>query len=291
MRAIPALLLVSMLGCQPQAPRLGLERATYTRSSAGATTTKEYSYTYGEGPLIGGKPLDRADLVVSQSGVESKDRASIDYTYSEERLTRYDQRSDNDNLDSVGQFLYRPGGKLQKIETDTGPNGNVEVNLEATYDADDNRLVQLAYEWQVWIFSVNERADVHYNEDGRILDLDGGDLFIRYQWTDSALDRVEVQQENGDDMDYRLSYKDGQLQEIVDGDDRWTLSYDDSGRIARIEASIGDVDETAAYTYVDHAILNMRVAPRLPLYVNFVFGLDGRALPDLDLLALPDYFD
>jgi hypothetical protein len=291
MRALPALLLLSTLACQPQAPRFAPARATYARTSAGSTTTREYSYTYGEGPLIGGKPLDRADLVVSQSGVEEKDRASIDYTYSEERLTRLDQRSDNDNLDSVGQFLYRPGGKLQKIETDSGPGGDVEVNIEATYDADDSRLVQLAYEWQVWIFRVNERADVHYNEDGRILDLDGGDLFIRYQWTEGMLDRVEVQQENGDDMDYRLNYQDGQLHEIVDGDDRWSLSYDSDGRIARIEASIGDVDESAEYSYTDHTILNMRVAPRLPLYINFVFGLDGRALPDLDLLALPDYFD
>ncbi|MFH1810388.1 MAG: hypothetical protein ABIJ09_16725 [Pseudomonadota bacterium] len=291
MRTWTFLVLLVTAACQPQAPRLGVERAVYKQTANQVTTTSEWQYHYGDGPLLGGKPLASAELTLSTSGSDVKDRAHVTYSYSEERLTRYDQSSDNDNLDSVGQFLYRPNGKLQKIETDSGPNGDIEVNIEAAYDAEDNRMVQLAYKWELWIFRVNERADVRYDADGRIMELDGGDLFIRYEWNEGQLTRIEVQQRNGDDMDYRLSYKDGQVQEIVDGDDRWNLSYDDQGRMTRIESTLGGEEQSAEYSYVDHAMLNMRVAPRLPIYVNFVLGLDGRALTDLDFQALPDYFN
>ncbi|MBN2362089.1 MAG: hypothetical protein JXR83_21740, partial [Deltaproteobacteria bacterium] len=88
-----------------------------------------------------------------------------------------------------------------------------------------------------------------------------------------------------------LGYDDQRrLTRIDQDDDHWTLSYDDSGRLERIESESGGVQGSVAYQYTDGDIQGVRIAPRIPLFVNFIFGLDGHPLPDPDLLALPDYF-
>jgi len=295
MRYVLACLLLGVMGCQGAgcpgvAPRFAVSKVTRARTANDVTTTRIHELTYSDALTLAGRELESGRFERSSTnGNDSRD-ADLTFEYDQGRLTRVDQRSEHDELDATTDYLYTDRDQLKKVEIDSGEGGIVDVDIECFYD-DGGRLEMLTYSWAWWILRENERADVTYSDDGYIRDLDGDDVFVRFTWEEGLLERVEVQRDgSGDDPDYRLSYQDGRLERVEDDDDDWSLTYDDAGRLQRIDADAGGYEETVEYEYTDGSLQGVRVAPRLPLFVNWVIGLDGRPLTDIDVLALPDYF-
>lgn len=285
--ALPLLL----IACQPTVPRFAVSSVRVeTTSARDVKTTETYDYSYSDAPLLGGARALSGGTWRRTTG-DNSNSASLSFDYdSREKLTSMRSDSSEDSMQSIAYFQYDDSERLHLLETNQGPGPDIEVNVQLSYASDSDRLSMFVYSWDWWFFSVNERADVHYDSQGHILNLDGGDTFIRYEWSEDQLNRVEVQNQNDDDNDYRLSYSDGRLSRITDGDDFWDISYNEAGQIGSISAEIGDTKQRIEYSYSDGNMMGAREAPRLPLFVNYVFGLDGRSINDFDLLALPTYF-
>lgn len=294
MRALilaPVALALGACQCQPTAVRHAVSRVTHAETSGQFTTTTTQTFSYADARLFGARELSNGSLTVTTNPGGTDDYADYSFEYDEDGvLQRWVTTSTNDNLDRTVYFRYTDQDRIKMIETDAGPSNVSEINIEANY-LDDGHYDNLIWEWGWWIFQSNERAVVSYDDHGRVQDLDGASTDVHYAWGDNGLEQVDVVVENQDDLHYALGYDDqDRLTSIDEGDSHWTLEYDKSSRLDQITVTNNGVQETVAYEYADGDSQGVRIAPRVPLFVNFVFDTSGRALYDLDILALPDYF-
>jgi len=287
-------LLVCTLGacqCQPTAVRNAVSRVTRAQTNGQVTTTTTQIFAYADARLFGARELDQGTLTITTDPGGTDDYADYGFEYDENGvLQRWTTASTNDALDSTVNFRYTEQDRIKMIETDAGHNNTNQINLEANY-LDNGHYDSLIWEWGWWIFQSNERAVVSYDDNGRVQDLDGASTDVHYAWGDQGLEQVDVVVENQSDLHYALGYDDQQrLTSLDQGDNHWTLEYDKSGRLDQITVENNGVQETVAYEYADGDCQGVRIAPRIPLFVNFMFDTSGRTLYDLDILALPDYF-
>ena len=294
MRQLAILAPLLIAACQPAAaPRFAVASVRIENEpSLGNKSSDFYTYEYADDPLFGGPRALSTGQRVHTNGDNSK-TASLNFDYdSEGKITAMRSDSNDDSLKGSAYFQYTDRDRLHLLETNQGDGPDVEVNIQLEYDEDDRLLSHFIYSWKWWFFHNNERLNISYDDRDRIKSLDGENTYILYTWSDENLiTRIEVQDRGGDDdHNFLISYSDARLSRIDDGDDKWLFSYDSDQRIQRIDASIGDTQKTISYTYTKGNMLGLREIVRLPNFVNYVFGLDGRPVADLDLLAVPSYF-
>lgn len=293
MRRLAIPLVLAFSACQPTSAARFAVSSVHIDSTPnmGSSTSDVYTYNYVDQPLFGG-PRALSSGQHSHSNGDNSSSASLSFVYdSDDKVTAMLSDSSDNDLKGSAYFQYTDRGRLHFLETNRGEGPDVEVNVQLSYDEEDRFLKNFVYSWKWWLFHTNERAAVAYDDHQRIKSLDGEDTYTLYTWNEDQLTGIEIQDRSGDnDHNYLLTYSDGRLSRVDDGDDKWLVAYNADGQIERIDATQGNTQTTITYEYTSGNMLGLREAPRLPLFVNYVFGLDGRALPDLDLLAIPTYF-
>jgi YD repeat-containing protein len=251
-----------------------LKEVEMTRQSGSTTTVQRWEAQYDGSHILelleylngapngsiqyfwGGAGLERLEFTDKQG-----DRASDELTYTSSKLSR--------EVFRIAGVLTRE--RMMKYAND-GVLSEMTTNVMAAGSSADVTLTKYEYD-------VNKQLT-------KITALQGGDTDITelHYDVDRRLDRAASYSDGAHVVTYTFTYnKDGTLDEVTDTHNRrYSVSYDDSHRIAEVRLLDESTLTRYRYTYDSGSIEGISFAPAVPL--SGQFDLDGNVYGNVELL-------